>query len=141
MSLSLYCRRQWLNVRQPNTPYYRVQSLSSAEIIAIADGHRRRDARAQRWADRRCRVAQWFAIRLPSMLATASITAVAAALTMYVGMQPVADQLAQDKIELRQQLNEWRDVATRSASNEVSINLRGHASEVRKSVKRIAEDM
>lgn len=141
MSLSLYWRRKWLNLRQPNTPYYRVQSLSGAEIMAKAAAHHRRDARASRWAARRSAFVTWWAIRLPSMLATAGITAVAAALVVYVGMQPVADQLAQDNVELSQRLNEWRDVATRSATNEVTINLRGHASEVRKSVKRIAEDM
>lgn len=137
MSLSLYWRRKWLNLRQPNTPYYRVQSLTGAEIIAIAHAHRRRDERARR----RSAFVEWCAIRVPSMLATAGITAVAAALAVYVGMQPVADQLAQDNIELSHRLNEWRDVATRSATNEVTINLRGHASEVRKSVRRIAEDM
>ncbi len=141
MSLSLYWRRKWLNVRQPNTPYYRVQSLTGAEIMAIARAHRRRDARALRWATRRRAAVQWLVIRIPSMLATAGITCAAVALAMYVSMQPVADQLEQDNIALAKRLDEWRDVATRSATNEVTINLRGNASEVRKSVKRIAEDM
>lgn len=141
MSLSLYWRRKWLDLRQPNTPYYRVQSLTSDEIMAIAAAHRRRDARARRWAARRSAALQWLAIRVPSALATAGIVGAAAALAVYVGMQPVADQLAQDNIEIAKRVDEWKGVATRQATNESTVNLRGNASEVRKSVKRIAEDM
>lgn len=141
MSLSLYWRRRWLNLRQPNTTYYRVQRLTGAELLATKQKHERDDARRMRWADRRRAALRWLAIRVPSMLATASIVAVAAALTVYVGMQPVADQLALDNAALTAERDEWRGVATRSATNEVTVNLRGNASEVRKSVKRIAEDM
>ena len=141
MSLSLYWRRKWLNLRQPNTHYYRVQSLTGAEIAARAAKHKRDDARRQRWAERRSAFVEWWAIRLPSILATAGIGGAAVALAMYVSMQPVADQLAQDNLDLTKRVEEWRDVATRSATNEVTINLRGHAAEVRKSVKRIAQDM
>lgn len=141
MSLSLFWQRQFKNLRQPNTPYYRQQRLTGAEIIAIAAAHRRRDARARRWADRRQRVAQWFAARLPSFLATVGISSIAAALAVFMGMQPVVDELAQDNAQLSQRLNEWRDVATRQATNEITLNLRGNANEVRRSVKRIAEDI
>lgn len=141
MSMSLYWRRQFKNLRQPNTHYYRVQGLTGDEILAIGRAHQRRDARAQQWANLRRSVARWFTVQVPRLLAMAGIGGSAAALAVYMSMQPVADQLAQDNLELTARLNEWKDVATRSASNEVTINLRGHASEVRRSVKRIAEDM
>lgn len=136
----LFALKRW-HYQRTRTPY--VVQLGRNQRAVVARVRRR-----QAWQHRRDQIAhavhtaqQWLVTRGPAVAGLMAVYACAVAVTVFVCAQPVIDAQQAEIASIRRDRDVWRDVATRQATNEITVNLRGNATEVRRSVKRIAEDM
>jgi hypothetical protein len=139
----LYALKRW-HYQRTQTPYVSRLENHQALLKRVARRRRaaqRREVLAQLIDQIRTVTAHWITTRGYSVLGLLCIYAAATAFTVFVTAQPVIDAQEAALTRARLERDEWRDVATRQATNEITVNLRGNASEVRKSAKRIAEDI
>lgn len=132
----LYALREWRRSRRLPQPY--VKRISASALHAQRVRNKRRAVRQAKLDATLRALAAWWSTRWRSAFATSGFVSAAWAVSLLMAVQPVLDAKDQELATIRAQRDEWRDVATRTARGELTINLSGSRADVQKHVRAIA---
>ena len=135
---ALYDLRAFMSARR-RAPHVASLSADRARILARAERKQASAVRAQRYSGRLARAAAWLRHHRRQISERAAIAIGSAALTWFIGAQPVIDQQAADNAKLTSERDAMQATATRMAQSQLTINLTGDRNDVRKHVRAIAE--